>query len=62
MIYTLSEARRQSWKCVDEYGEPSDIGTLGVMRSCWYSGIRYGVAAAFTPALMAFVAGLYHWP
>ena len=57
MIYTLGDARINSWKCVDEHGEPSTFGTLDVMRGCWWSGVRYGVAFAFTPGLLLLVAG-----
>ena len=59
MIYTLGEAKSNSWKCVDEYGEPYPYGTLGVMRSCWWSGVRYGVAFAFMPGISLIIIGLW---
>lgn len=58
MLYRLRDAEREVFEFTDEYGEPNRGRVHDTMNKCWWSGFRYGVAAAFTPALMAFVAGL----
>jgi hypothetical protein len=59
MIWTHYEAERWANICTNEYGEIDTSEIRRLSDGSWWSGVRYGVMAAFMPGFFLLLAVRY---